>query len=115
MTADTDPITLGDASQHFRIPKGVLKAAGVAGRLTIYKLGTRYYTTPLAIREWVDSCRVDQKGQDFTSIRRARSGSSETDHASSALAAARETALALKNSSRNTSATSINRNRQQRL
>jgi hypothetical protein len=107
-------LTIKEAAERYRVSPGVLKAAAVSGRLTIYKLGTRYYTTPRDIEDWVDSCRVEQKGQDFTSIRRARSGSSETDRASSALAAARETAAALKNSLRNTSATSTSRYRQGR-
>lgn len=109
---DDDPITLQTAAADFGVPKGVLKANGVAGKLKIYKLGTRYYTTPNAVRQWVESCLVEPKVQDYTSTRRARSGSSATDRASSALAAARETALALKNSSRNTLAANTGRNRQ---
>jgi hypothetical protein len=111
---DDDPITLKVAAADFGVPIGVLKANGVAGKLEIYKLGTRYYTTPNAVRNWVQSCRVEPRDHGFTSTRRAGSGSSETDRASSALAAARETALALRNSSRNTSAISTGRNRQAR-
>lgn len=110
-----DPITLKTAAADFGVPIGVLKANGVAGKLEIYKLGTRYYTTPTAVRNWVQSCRVEPKAPGFTLIRKGNSGSSETERASSALAAARETAAKLKNSSRNTSAQSTNRSRQVRL
>ncbi len=111
---DNDPITLKVAAADFGIPVGVLKANGVAGKLEIYKLGTKYYTTPNAVRNWVQSCRVEPRDHGSILTRRARSGLSETDHALSALAAARETALALRSSSRNTSGTSTSRNRQAR-
>jgi len=84
-----------------------LRAEADRGRLTIYKIGKRYYTTPGDVKEMVRQCRVDQKAPDFTSIRREINSSSETERASSALAAARETALRLKNSSRTTLGKSI--------
>lgn len=112
---DDDPITLKTAAADFGVPIGVLKANGIAGKLEIYKLGTRYYTTPNAVRNWVQSCRVEPKAPGFTLIRRASNGSSATERASSALAAARETAAKLKSSSRNTSARSTSPNRQARL
>lgn len=111
---DDDPITLKTAAADFGVPFGVLKANGIAGKLEIYKLGTRYYTTPNAVRSWVRSCLVEPKAPGFTLIRKGSSGLSETDHASSALAAARQTAERLKNSSRNTSARSISQSRQVR-
>lgn len=112
---DDDPITLKAAAADFGVPFGVLKANGIAGKLEIYKLGTRYYTTPNAVRNWVQSCRVEPKAPGFTLTRRASNGSSATDRVSSALAAARETAAKLKSSSRNTSAQSTGPNRQVRL
>jgi hypothetical protein len=111
---DTDTITLKDAAQHFGFSVYTLRTEADRGRLTIYKIGKRFYTTPADIREMVNQCRVEQKGRDFTLIRGGNNGSSETDRASSALAAANETALRLKNSSRNTLGTSIARNRQAR-
>lgn len=107
-------ITLKDAAQHFGFTVHTLRAEADRGRLTIYKIGKRYYTTPGDIRQMVEACRVDQKARGFTLTRSESSGSSETDRASSALAAARETALRLKNSSRSTSARSTGRNRQVR-
>jgi len=114
MTQDDDTITLKDAASHYGYTVSTLRAEAGRGRLTIYRIGKRYYTTPADIKEMVKQCRVDLKGRDFTLIRGGSSGSSETERASSALAAARETALGLRNSSRNTSATSTGQNRRAR-
>lgn len=114
MTRDDDTITLKDAAQHFGFSVYTLRTEADRGRLAIYRIGKRYYTTPADIKEMVRQCRVDQKAPDFTSIRTARSGLSETEHASSALAAANEIALRLKNSSRNTLGRSIAQHRRVR-
>ena len=107
MISDSDTITLRDAAQHFGFSVYTLRTEADRGRLVIYKIGKRYYTTPADIKEMVNQCRVDQKGRDFTLIRNANSGLSETERNSSALAAANETAQKLKNSSRNTLGKSI--------
>lgn len=107
MISDSDTITLRDAAQHFGFSVYTLRTEADRGRLVIYKVGKRYYTTPADIKEMVRLCRVDQKARDFTLIRSESSGLSETERASSALAAATETALRLKNSSRNTLGKSI--------
>ncbi len=107
MIQDSDTITLRDAAQHFGFSIWTLRAEADRGRLVIYKIGKRYYTTPGDVKEMIQRCRVDQKGHDFTLIRSASSMPSETERASSALAAANETALRLKNSSRNTLGKSI--------
>lgn len=107
MTGDHDAITLKDAASHFGYTVDTLKAEARRDRLTIYKIGRRLYTTPADIREMVQKCRVEQKVRDFTLIRPESSTLSETERASSAQAAARETVLWLRSSSRNTSATNI--------
>lgn len=107
MIQDSDTITLRDAAQHFGFTIWTLRAEADRGRLTIYKIGKRYYTTPGDVKEMIQRCRVDQKGRDFTLIRSANSSPSETERVSSALAAAKETALRLKNSSKNTLGKSI--------
>jgi hypothetical protein len=114
MIGDSDIITLKDAAQHFGFSVYTLRTEADWGRLTIYKIGKRYYTTPADVKEMVRLCRVDQKAPDFTLIRNVNSGLSETERASSALAAARESALRLKNSSHTTLGKSIARNRQVR-
>ena len=110
MTGDHDTITLKDAASHFGYTVSTLRAEADRGRLTIYKIGKKYYTTPADIREMVQKCRVDQKARDFTSIRSANSGLSETERSASALARAKETVAKLKGSSHGTSAISISRN-----
>lgn len=107
MIQDTDTITLKDAAQHFRFSVWTLRTQAERGHLAIYKIGRRFYTTPGDVKEMIQRCRVDQKARDFTLIRGANSGLSETDKHLSALAAANETALKLKNSSRNTLGKSI--------
>jgi hypothetical protein len=107
MTSDDDTITLADAAKHFGFSVYTLRTEADRGRLVIYKIGKRYYTTPADVKDMVQQCRVDQKVPDYTSIRAAVSGSSEMQRVSSALDAARETALKLKNSSRNTLGQSI--------
>lgn len=109
MTQDDDTITLKDAALHFGFSVYTLRTEADRGRLTIYKIGKRYYTTPADVKDMVKQCRVDQKGQGFTSMRSVSNTSSETERASTALAAARESALRLKNSSKNTLGQSIAR------
>jgi hypothetical protein len=103
---DDEAITLKDAAERFGFTVSTLRAEAGRGKLTIYKIGRRFYTTPADIRNMVVQCRVEQKGRDLTSIRSAGSGLSETDRISAARAALEETLLQLKRSSRNTSATS---------
>jgi hypothetical protein len=114
MTQDDDTITLKDAARHFGFSVYTLRTEADRGRLAIYKIGKRYYTTPADVKEMVRQCRVDQKAPDFTLTRSVRSTSSETERVSSALAAANETARRLKNSSRTTLGKSIALNRQTR-
>lgn len=107
MIQDSDTITLRDAAQHFGFSIWTLRAEADRGRLVIYKIGKRYYTTPADVKEMIQQCRVGQKDQGSISIRTGNNTLSETERASSALAAANETALRLKNSSRNTLGKSI--------
>lgn len=105
MTSDNDTITLADAAHHYNYSIWTLRAEAGRGRLTVYKIGKRLYTTPADIREMVSKCRVDQKAPASTSTRSASNGLSEMERASSAQAAAQETILRLRSGSRNTSAT----------
>jgi hypothetical protein len=115
MTGDNDAITLKDAAKHFGFTVSTLRTEAKRGRLEIYMIGKRYYTTPADIREMIHQCRVVQKAPASISIRDEINGSSETDRASSALAAAQETVLRLRSSSRNTSDSSTSLNRRVRL
>jgi len=114
MIGDGDIITLKDAAKHFGLSVYALRTEAGNGRLTIYKVGKRYYTTPADIKEMIKQCRVEQKAPDSISIRSARNLPSETDQHSIALAAANEIAQRLKSSSRTTLGASIALNRRVR-
>jgi hypothetical protein len=101
MTGDHDTITLADAAQHFGFTVSTLRAEAGRGRLTIYKIGKRYYTTPNDIREMVSQCRVEQKAPASTVIRRAVNTPSETERVS--LDSAVQAVSRLRSLSRNTS------------
>lgn len=107
MTQDDDTITLKDAASHFGFSVWTLRSEAERGRLTIYKIGKRYYTTPADVKEMVRQCRVEQKVHASIGMRSASSSSSETERVSSALAAARESALRLKRNSKTTLGKSI--------
>lgn len=114
MTADGDIITLKDAAEHFGLSVYALRKEANDGRLTIYKVGKRYYTTPGDIKEMIQQCRVAQKAPDSISIRSARNSQSEMERLSSAQAAASEIAQRLKSSSRTTLGASIGLSRRAR-
>ena len=61
VTQDDDTITLKDAAKHFGFSVYTLRTEADRGRLAIYKIGKRYYTTPADVTEMVQQCRVDQK------------------------------------------------------
>ena len=110
MTDDEDTITLKDAARHFGFSVWTLRTEAERGRLTIYKIGKRYYTTPGDVKEMIQQCRVEQKDRASISIPSANSMSLEMGRASSALAAANEIAQRLKSSSRTTLGKSISLN-----
>jgi hypothetical protein len=58
---DQDPIPLKDAADQFGFSLSTLRAEAGRGRLTIYKIGKRLYTSPADIREMVKQCRVEQR------------------------------------------------------
>jgi hypothetical protein len=86
MTRDDDPVTMADAAQHFGFTVSTLRAEAGRGRLVMFKIGKRYYTTPNAIRAMVELCRVEPKAP-VSGFRRDMATSSETERRSTALAA----------------------------
>ena len=73
MTSDTDPITLKDAAQHFGFSVWTLRTEADRGRLTIYRIGRKDYTTPNDIKEMVSQCRVEKKAHGSISTPRNQS------------------------------------------
>jgi Helix-turn-helix domain len=90
MTGDDDTITLKDAAKLFGFSVSTLRTEADRGRLTIYRIGNRYYTTPADIREMVNQCRVVPK------VPAADSVMSDAERTSAAMAAVKEAMLGLR-------------------
>lgn len=89
--SDEHPITLNAASKEFGMTVHTLRAEADRGRLAVYKIGRRLYTTRTDVFQMVQRCRVQAKARDYTSIRDAGTGSSETERILSARDALRAT------------------------
>jgi len=104
---DADPITLTEASQV--VLRGVVSVSALRaeirrGNLAVERIGKNLYTTPAAIREMREKCRVKQHHQDSTSetTKAATSGSSATTAKIDELAALKASVTALKSGSLST-------------
>jgi hypothetical protein len=109
---EDDPIPLADACALYpqaRLTVSTLRAEASRGRLDIFRLGKRDYTTPHAMREMIRKCQDAARHRASTSTGSEASGLSETDRALSARAALNQTVAALKNGSQNTSGRNTNR------
>jgi len=96
---DDEPITLEDACALYpkaRLKVSTLRAEAARGRLDIFRLGRRDYTTPAAMRQMVRKCQDAARPHASTSIQGEDNGLSETDQISSAQAALNQTVAALK-------------------
>jgi hypothetical protein len=105
------PITLKQACEEFggTFTPSTLRAEAGRGRLDIFRLGKRDYTTHKAMLEMVRKCQEDGRRRGSTWTPSVRSGSSETEHVSSARAALSQTVARLKSSSGHTSGRNTNR------
>ena len=112
--SDKNTLTLRQAAEEYGYTVSTLRAEAGRGRLTLYRIGRKDYTTPADIKEMVRLCRVEKKGHGFTLIRDENNGLSATERASSALAAANQTVEALKRRSPNILDTSTSQRRQVR-
>jgi hypothetical protein len=106
---DERPITLAEAAAEYRLTVSTLRAEAARGRLDIFRLGKRDYTTPQAMRDMVRKCQDAARLRASTSTNQEASGSSETDRASSAQAALSQTVAALKAGLPRISGKNINR------
>lgn len=94
-----EPITLADACALYpaaRLTVSTLRAEAARGRLTIFRLGRRDYTTAEAMREMVRKCQDAARRPASTSIPSDEHGRSETAQVQSAQAALNTTVVALK-------------------
>ena len=90
------PITLAEAAQLYRLTISTLRAEASRGRLDIFRLGRRDYTTIQAMQDMVRKCQDAARLRASTSIQDASNGSSETARISSARAALNQSVRALK-------------------
>ena len=97
-STEDDPIPLAEACKVFpqaRLTVSTLRAEAARGRLIIFPIGKRHYTTLRSMREMVRRCRDEPRGLASTLIRSESSGLSETDRISSAQERAKESAARL--------------------
>jgi hypothetical protein len=101
---DTDPITIGEASRLLRgiVSESALRSEIRKGNLIAYRIGKNIFTTPAALNEMREKCRVQQNRPDSTSEKTTEPGSSATATATDELAALKATVRGLKNGSLST-------------
>lgn len=112
MTKSDDLLPLSIACQSVfadTLTPATLRAEARRGRLVIYRIGRRDYTTRADIDRMVQACRVNTEAPDCSSTAQETNGSSETDIKTSAQIALAATLERLKDASRNTSQASTNR------
>lgn len=111
---EDDPLTLQEVCRSYfksTLTPATLRAEARRGRLAIFKIGRRHYTTLAAVREMVRLCHVEPKAHDYTWTRSATHGLSETARNSFVQAALNDKLIELRSSSRSTLPTSIGRNK----
>jgi hypothetical protein len=96
MTEDERPLTLREAADLYQLKVSTLRAEAARGRLDIFRLGKRDYTTLESLRAMVRKCRDADPRRASTSTQDASNGLSATERASSARAALNQTVVALK-------------------
>ena len=109
---DERPLTLKEAGDLYRLKVSTLRAEAARGRLDIFRLGKRDYTTLESLRSMVRKCQEEGRRRASTSTQGGDSGLSATEQASSAQAALKQTVTALKQglpriSDRSTSRTAV--------
>ena len=107
---DDRPLTLKEAGDLYRLKVSTLRAEANRGRLDVFRIGRRDYTTLEALKDMVRKCQEDARLRASTSTRQENNGSSETDRASSAQAALSTSVLALRGGLPNISGRNTRRN-----
>src|SRR5262245_62838032 len=54
-----DPLTLKRAAERFGLPLATLRQEGARGKLAIYRIGKRYYTTSADVEQMVRRRRIE--------------------------------------------------------
>jgi hypothetical protein len=56
---DRDALTLKQAASRFGLPLSTLRVDGARGKLAIYRIGKRFYTTPADVKQLVRRRRIE--------------------------------------------------------
>jgi hypothetical protein len=110
---DDEPITLAKACElfpHAKLTVSTLRAEAARGRLSIFRIGRRDYTTLMAMKRMVQLCHVEARGRDSTCTVKHTNGLLETAQVSTAQAALKQSVIALKQGLPRISPKSIRRN-----
>ena len=107
---DDLPLTLKEAGDLYRLKVSTLRAEASRGRLDVFRIGRRDYTTLEALKSMVRKCQEDARRRGSTSTQDASNGSSETERASSAQAALSMSVSALRSGLPRISGRSTRRN-----
>ena len=106
MADDDAPIPLKAACELYpqaKLTVSALRAEAARGRLTIFRLGRRDYTTERSLKEMIRKCQDVARRHASTSTQKETPGLSAMERASSAQAALNVTVLGLKRGLRNIS------------
>ena len=106
---DERPLTLQEAADLYRLKISTLRAEAARGRLDIFRLGKRDYTTLDSLRKMVRLCQDAARLRASTSTQGDTNGLSATEQASSAQAALKKTVVALRSNLPNISRGSTGR------
>ena len=107
---DDRPLTLQEAGDLYRLKVSTLRAEANRGRLDVFRIGRRDYTTLEALKDMVRKCQEDARRRASTSTQQGSNGLSETERASSARAALSMSVTALRSGLPRISARSTRRN-----
>jgi hypothetical protein len=112
---DTDPITLSEASSV--VLRGIVSVSALRaeidkGNLMAMRIGKNLFTTPGAVREMMEKCRVKPSHPASISAPTTAPGSSATVDTASEQAALKGIAAALRSGSLTTSRKNTRRDRQ---
>ena len=84
MMSDDRPLTLREAAELYRVKVSTLRAEAARGRLDIFRLGKRDYTTLDSLKVMVRKCHDEDPRRAFTSTQNESNGLSETERLKSA-------------------------------
>jgi len=104
------PLTLAEAAELYGVKISTLRAEAARGRLDVFRMGRRDYTTLKSLESMVTKCQDAARLRASTSTENGNNGLSATEQISSAQAALNTTVLALRSGLPRISGKSTHRN-----